>query len=205
MMNATVRFVVVIAAAFAAWSLWLADVLWIKGWSGLAWLSGFNWSSLPACAVIVTASSYFLEPTAAWRNRQKFVACAFLLTIGSFVIARSALFQLFGPTNLPAQRDPSLAARLLVSGLAPAIGLALFADWWLVRLRRWTGALVALSLVAAIGLAFATIKLFPAVNGSTDAIHAIKMGYPIFWCGVLVPVALRFGRKAPATSSANYR
>ena len=185
--------------------MWLADVLWIKGWTGLAWLSGFNWSSLPVCAVIVIASSYFLEPTAAWRDRRKFVTCAFLLVTGSFVVARSALFQLFGSTNLPGEPDPVSALQLLGSGVAPAVGLALFADRWLVSLHRWTGGLVALSFVVAVALAFATIRLFPAVNGSTDPIHAIKMGYPIFWCGVLVPVALRLGRNAPAVSAAHFQ
>ena len=34
------------------------------------------------------------------------------------------------------------------------------------------------------------------LNGSTDEIHAIKMGYPVFWTALLVPSALRLGKKA---------
>jgi len=37
--------------------------------------------------------------------------------------------------------------------------------------------------------------VFPAVNGSTDQIHAIKMGYPVFWTALLIPVAMGLGRK----------
>jgi len=38
---------VVVAGAFAAWGLWMGEVIWVKGWAGLAWLEGFNWSPFP--------------------------------------------------------------------------------------------------------------------------------------------------------------
>ena len=41
----------------------------------------------------------------------------------------------------------------------------------------------------------ATILVFPAISGDTDIIHSIKVGYPVFWTTVLVPVAMRLGHK----------
>ena len=198
-MQATGRYAAWLASALAAWGAWLAELFWIKGWTGLAWLSGFNWSSLPASVAILVGSSYFLAPDAGSRGRWRFVGVGVALAMASFVVARVSLFQLFGPTNVPGRLDIPAAAGVLAAGLAPAIGIALLASRWLVPLRGWTGAMVAVALAASIVLAFATVRLFPAVNGSTDDIHAIKMGYPILWCGLLVPLALRLGRAPVAT------
>lgn len=192
-MSAAARIGVLVLTAAGAWAVWLAEVFWVKGWTGLVWLSGFNWSSLPASAIIVAAASYVLAPRAVWRDRLRFLTASVFLVVAAFVVGRTALFQLFGPTHLPPLLGPLWPLALLGAGLAPSIGLAILADRWLVRLRWWTGAAVAVAIAAAIGLAFATIGVFPAPNGSTDMIHAVKMGYPIFWSALLVPLALRLG------------
>ena len=49
-----VRVVLLVAGAFAACGLWLGEISWVKGWQGLAWLSGFNWSAFPISILIVS-------------------------------------------------------------------------------------------------------------------------------------------------------
>jgi hypothetical protein len=44
-------------------------------------------------------------------------------------------------------------------------------------------------------LSFITVAEFPALNGGTSEIDATKMGYPVLWTALLVPLALRLGRK----------
>jgi hypothetical protein len=74
-------------------------------------------------------------------------------------------------------------------------GLTLVVNRRLAAIHCWTGLLLAAALLLVMPLSVATIKIFPALNGSMDEIHSIKMGYPVFWTTVLVPVALRLGRK----------
>jgi hypothetical protein len=50
-------------------------------------------------------------------------------------------------------------------------------------------------LILVLPLSFTTIRMLPALNGSTDELHSIKMGYPVFWAALIVPLALRIGRK----------
>ncbi|HYR85045.1 MAG TPA: hypothetical protein VE422_13265 [Terriglobia bacterium] len=115
--------------------------------------------------------------------------------MAAVVIARWAAFELFsggisGGTGL------SAVIVLLLAGLIVSLGLTLAANRWLVPLHYWTGILVAVGLLLVLPISIATIKVFPALNGSTDQIHSIKMGYPIFWTAVLVPIAMRLGRKS---------
>src|SRR4051812_47048006 len=100
-----IRLVILVVSALLAWGLWLAEVLWVKGWPGLAWLAGFNWSSVPASAIVIAVSGYVLKSRASWGHRLNFCAISLSVTVASFAIARSALFQIFGPTNIPAEPE----------------------------------------------------------------------------------------------------
>ena len=77
--RATIRLLLPVAAAFAAWSLWLGEVFWING----ARLSAFNWSALPICLLIVGVSSYVVTERAPWRGRIAFIGSSFCLTLGA--------------------------------------------------------------------------------------------------------------------------
>jgi hypothetical protein len=180
-----------IAAAFLCWGLWLGEVVWVKGWDSLAWLD-FNWSALPICAVIVVTSSYVVSPDAGWRGRTTFVVFAFALTTGAFVAGREALIDLFSVWVVPYYQP---LVTLAAAGLAVSAGLTMAARWCLAPVHVWTTAVVIAALVLVLPLSFMTVMVFPALNGSTNDIHAVKMGYPVLWTALLVPLALRLGRR----------
>jgi hypothetical protein len=193
------RLLLPVVGAFSAWGLWLGEVCWIKGWAGVAWLSGFNWSAVPICFVIVTISSYVVAEGAPWRNRLAFIASGFALALAAFVVARWAIFDFFsfeffygGEVYWAALADVLI---VIAAGLAASIGFALAAHRWLAPLRVRTAGLLAAALVAVVPLSLVTIKIVPALNGSEDTIHAFKMGYPVFWTALLTPLALRLGRQ----------
>jgi hypothetical protein len=196
----TKHFSLLLTGVLAAWGLWLAEVCWIKGWDGLAWLSGFNWSALPICALILITASYGVSARASWRERIIFTAVGWVIALVAFVLARWAAFDLLsrGLGLLPRVRwEPFIAAAL--AGLLVSAGLTFAANRWLAAMHYWTGFLIAAGLLLVMPLSIATIKIFPALNGSMDEIDSIKMGYPVFWTAVLVPVALCLGRKRRPT------
>ncbi len=129
-------------------------------------------------------------------GRLMFVGVGFVITIGAFAIARWAAFELFSG-GIPGGSGLGPAIALLLAGLIVSVGLTVAMNRWLVPLHYWTGILVAVGLILVLPLSFATIRVFPAFNGNLDEIHSIKMGYPVFWTAVLVPAALRLGRKSP--------
>ena len=194
-MGNAIRFALLLGGAFGAWGLWLAELLWMKGWAGVAWLSGFNWSAVPICALIVVTTSYFVCARSERTERLVFVGVACAISISAFAIARYAAFELFAG-GFPGRASFAAASIALIVGVAASAGLALTANRWLTPLHLWAGILVAVGLLLVLPLSFATIKVFPAFNGSTDQIHSIKMGYPVFWTALLIPLALRLGRKS---------
>lgn len=200
MMSKLISFSLLLGGAFAAWSLWLAEVCWVKGWAGLAWLSGFNWCVLPICALIVITASYFVTMHAKWSERMIFVSVGWAITVIAFAVARRATFELFSG-GISGRAGVGAAIVLLIAGLIVSAVLTISANRWLVSLHYWTGILVAVGLMLVLPLSVFTIRIFPALNGSTDEIHSIKMGYPIFWTAVLVPIALRLGRKGAGPES----
>jgi hypothetical protein len=181
-----------IATAFAAWGLWLGEVCFATGWAGLAWMRGFNWSALPICAAIAVTSSYAVAPGAGWRERTKFILAGWALMAGAFAVGREAVIDFFSAWVVPYY--PALVM-LAAAGLAVSAGLTAAASRWLAPLHAWTAAAVAAALVLGLPLSVTTIAAFPALNGATDEIHAVKMGYPVLWTALLVPLALRLGRR----------
>jgi hypothetical protein len=186
---------VVLAGACVAWSMWWAEIWWVKGWNSLAWLSGYNWSAIPICLCIAAVSSIALGRAIPLTRRLGFVGIASLLMWAAFDIGRAALFELghswFPRTGL----IDSWLATLLLADLGVAFALVFCAHKLLVPLRPWTGLLLLVALSAVAPLSVATIQLIPAVRGQTDAVHAVKMGYPVFWTALLVPLCLWLGRK----------
>ena len=200
-MGKLTHFSLLVGGVLAAWGLWLAEVCWIKGWAGLAWLSGFNWSALPICAVILTTASYGVSERVAWRERMIFIAVGWVIALAGFALTRWAAFDLFSRNLGPTVRwEPFIAAAL--AGSLVSAGLTFAANRWLAAMHYWTGFLLAAGLLVVMPLSIATIKMVPALNGSVDEIHSIKMGYPVFWTAVLVSVALCLGRKRRPTPPA---
>jgi hypothetical protein len=188
------RFCLVVAGALVAWVLWLAEVSWVKGWTGLNWLSGFNWSAVPICALIAGLSAYVASAPDRRHERVRFICAAFIVTFTAFVIGRWAAFELFSGW-VSSGRGLRAASALVFSGLLVSVGLTWLANRLLAPLRNWTWIVLLLTLLLVAPLSVATIKVLPALNGSRDEIHAIKMGYPIFWTALLVPLALASGLK----------
>jgi len=188
------RLLILVGAAFAAWALWLIEVCWVKGWPGLAWLTGFNWSSLPVCALIAILADYFLNDQTRFFGKIRFFITAFLISTTAFSLARWSVFHLFsGNWTNGGQLGTFLV--LLAAIFLVTVGLPLAANRWLRPIHRFTSLLLLRALLLVLPLSFATIHAFPALNGSTDQLHSIKMGYPVLWTVLLIPIALRLGRK----------
>jgi hypothetical protein len=138
-MGKLTRISLLLVGALAAWGLWLAEVCWIKGWTGLAWLWGFNWSALPICALILITASYALSTRVAWRERMIFTAVGWVIALSAFMLARWAAFDLFSRDLglLPTVRwEAFLAATLAVLLLSG--GLTFAANRWLAAMHYWT-------------------------------------------------------------------
>lgn len=187
---------VVVVGALIAWSMWWTEIWWVKGWNSLAWLSGYNWSAIPICLCIAAVSSIALGRAIPPMQRLRFVAIAALLMWAAFDIGRAALFEVGTAwTTRSGLLFDTWLASLLLADVGVAFALFFCAHKLIAPLRPWTGLLLLLALSAVAPLSAVTIHLIPALRGQTDAVHAVKMGYPVFWTALLVPLCLWLGRK----------
>ena len=182
-----------IGGALAAWALWLAEVCLVKGWAGPSWAERFSWSALPICAVIAMSCSYLLAPSAPRPRHLMFIAMAFALNFAAFLVARWALVDMFGGRWI--FPDPLTLFVLWLTSLILSAGLATAADHWLAPLRIWTVALISIALLVALLLSYATFEVLPVPGGNSKDVRVFKIGYPVFWIALLLPLSLRLGRK----------
>lgn len=190
----TIGFVVLLA--LVAWATWFYEVVAVKKWDGLNWLIGFPHAAV--VGVVCVAAAMLLVQIArgarpSWWKGAAFVVITAALSLLAFSVAREALYLIHGRMLLlrttydVALRNFSVAMLLITGALALFVVLAAR-----VLIARITLA-SALYFVAAIALvmpaSLMTIHLFPALNGHTDYLHAVKMGYPLFWTVVLFAIA----------------
>ena len=136
-----------------------------------------------------------MDGKAGWQPRSKFLCAGFAAALTAFVLLRFVAFELFSG-GAPAGLTVGVGSALLLGVILVPIGFPIASNRWLGPTGYRAIPCLAGALLLVLPLSFATIHLLPALNGSTDEIHAIKMGYPVFWTALLVPTALRLGKKA---------
>lgn len=188
MVRTRLTFAGILLLAFAATGAWLAQLLWGVGWDGLAWVSLIEGpETLPSCFFVALAMAVPWAP----RSKTKplyALALVVLLSLAGFGVYQAAaplIAAFFHPRALMFMAPEQVAQALLI-GLAAvaALGAGFSAiAWsllrWLAGPVRWWGLLLfPLALVLVVPLAWAVVQALPAVNGSQDFVHAVKMGYP---------------------------
>jgi hypothetical protein len=182
------------AGAILAWGFWWAGLIWIKGWMSLAWLDEFNWAAIPICLCIAGTTALCMSPTDRGLNLPLYILTASGIMLAAYAIGRMAVFDIVTAWFVT---PPFALMALAVCYAAVCISLPLLTNRLLAPVYVWkTAAGLAAALPVAIILSYATITIFPAINGSRDAVHMFKMGYPVFWVALLVPLTLRLGRKS---------
>jgi hypothetical protein len=172
----------------------MSETLWISGWAGVAWTSSYDWSCIPISLVIMATSGHLVAPAASRRRQILFVIVGSVLEVAAFQLLRSSLVELFSETMFGAGALAPTLLALAATILFP-LGLTVAAHYILTPVHVWTAPSLGLGLVLVGPLSLATVEALPALIGATDALHAIKMGYPVFWAALAAPIALRLGVK----------
>ncbi|HLK90876.1 MAG TPA: hypothetical protein VKZ18_13345 [Polyangia bacterium] len=185
----------VLALAGGALGAWLYEVVQVRGWEGLRWLSAFPRAGLAGSVLVPLAMlAVLVEPgRPSARRALAFLAVSTAVCLAAFALGRAGVYALFEPGHLPpAGRAPAFEAMelTLLALVGAAVGLWASVRALLRPLTRWAVAYLALAIVLVLPASVATIRLVPALNGSQDFVHAVKMGYPVFWTVVLVAAAV---------------
>ena len=193
--EALARAAAVLAAALAAWAAWYAGIGWFNGREGIEWLDGFQWGALPACAAIAVACAAAVARDDSPLRLVAFIAAATALSFAAFAGAREEIHTFHSYIFMPPA--PAHLVWLALYWFCVSAGLIWLANWLLAPMRRRAALYLAAALALAPYFAYLPVSVFPA-GRHDDIYNAIRLGYPVFWTAILVPAALRLGRKPAA-------
>jgi hypothetical protein len=204
------RTATVIALGLAAQQIWFWEIILIKGWAGLQWTGppymGVGLMTiLIATALMVAASADEHFPSDTPR-RLAFIFLTSLLL--SLILLATAIVLMLGlnPRTFVLLCVDSVIACIIMNLIVfpGALAALVFATGMTIRslLHEFAAAItihpfrnIVLALLLMPPAAIVTIQVFPAISGSRDYIHAVKMGYPAFWSVVLLAMAVARSRR----------
>ena len=193
------RLSAILTAALLAWGLWYWGIGWFNGREGLDWLNGFQWGALPACAAIAAACAAAVAPGCRPWRISVFLLLATALCLAAFAGARDELYGGHAATFEPPGLEPLI--RLTLYWVCVSAGLAWLAGHLLAPMRWLAAPYLAGALIVALFAGYLTVTAFPG-GRHPDYFNAIRLGYPVLWTALLVPAALRLGRKPPGDGGA---
>lgn len=196
--------IAVLLCSVAAHASWLAYVLWVTGWTGLAWLQIQGGAFLLLPCVLVSAAVGAIPTMRSARPIRNWLAFTAMNGLTAFMalglatpfvntpfisgptgLLVAALYDERGPMGM--LMDAALALGLIGAGYVVATYLQL---WMLgARPRAWWMVVATVVLAMVPVAALAMIQVVPPFGGQADFIHAVKMGYPVPWTGLLLGAA----------------
>jgi hypothetical protein len=198
-------FLVVLIAVFAN-ALWLGEIVWIKGWAGTNWLKGSMGSALLICLLVPVAVLLMVDrfqrlpPT----KISGFVLISAIVLMICYEITRASLFRIHALGFLDHLMQGHLRQNLsdfaVLAGIPFAIALAglilpVILNLMIQPMKRTAFFYFVGAFLLTVPASLVSIHIFPALDGSTDYIHAVKMGYPAFWTVLLTAVAAGLSRQ----------
>ncbi|MBJ6764180.1 hypothetical protein JGU66_25680 [Myxococcaceae bacterium JPH2] len=189
--------------ALLAWAGWFLEVVGLRGWEGLEWLRHFPLAAVPGCLLAGGAAWLPVLDAPGSRVRKGLaLGGAGAVSLVAFVLTRDVA-GLLGPrgSGVLALGDAMWrvwargAGELVVALALASVGVCGALRWAGAPLRWRTVPLLAVGIAAVPTLSWLSIQLIPALNGHQDLIHAVKMGYPLFWTVLVVFAAVSLGRR----------
>jgi hypothetical protein len=187
--NLLITITIVFILAIFGTSLWLFEILKIKGWYGLNWLNGPLYSSYIATLVAVFA---FLTPFIISRQMTvKKITCLSIIlyaaSILCFETGKGLCYALYCRFCFWTRKD-ILLNYLIAFLLFVFIGVAYWfvTNRWIKKNKKVNILLITFLIVSAIPLSLMTIQLNTGFGTQAEWVDAVKMGYPIFWTIVLL-------------------
>ena len=171
--------------------LWLYEIVEIKKWAGLNWLSDQLYSPFIAALLAVFAfiTPFLVNKQLTLKNAIVSINIFYTVNIICFQIGKDLCYELYSRFWLLSGTSTHFL-------LIPFIGLALFIflglSYWFIthklikKNKKINVLFVTLLLLLSVPLSLLTIQVNSGFGSGTDWVDTVKMGYPIFWITMLL-------------------
>jgi hypothetical protein len=190
--------------------LWILEIIQIKGWTGLNWLSGYM--NTVILIIPLTVLAFILSLRLFEKVLLKNLITSFLLlsiiSWISYEIAREFLYEInsrfFGFSNSLTISIIIVLTGILVPNLFYSIGYYYITNRFLIKIQKMTILLFFGSIVFSIIFGLITLNINSGFGSGTTFIDSVKMGYPIFWLniflGLIVIIIIKMNKKLAPTN-----
>lgn len=182
--NFFISFLLILAFSIVGISLWLFEIVQMKGWYSLSWL---HETLFAPYIVTILAVLAFLIPFQVYgfMNFRKTLFPALILYVISIVCYEVGKYLCF--KFYTSFYEFTMLELISMSSISLLLFLILGLSYWLVsnvwikKSRRTNILYIALSTLFTIPLSMLAIRIFPCFGSGTNWIDSVKMGYPVFW------------------------
>ena len=174
--------------AIASSGIWLFEITVVKGWHSLNWLSGTLFAPFICTflAAIVYLSPFYLNKFTL-KNILVSLVILYAVNLLCFFIGREICFLLYCRYCI---WSASGLVILLLVALLVTFFLG-FAYWYVTnkflrKLSKKYVFFISLGVITSVPFSILTIHIYSGFGSQTGWVDAVKMGYPIFWCVLLL-------------------
>lgn len=184
----------IVALAAAGFSLWLYEILTVKGWSDLAWLGGTLYSPYIITLLVVIA---YLVPFLMNRKLKPgwLLLSVVLLYAVSFSCYKAGEWLSYIPYSRWGFRW-DIPSVIILTAFTLGVFLFLGLSYWFVtnyfitRNSKKNIFLISMLAILPIPLSFLMVHIYSFdYQEDTGWIDAVKMGYPMFWITVVMGIS----------------
>ena len=182
--NISIAMTIILILSTIGMSVWLFEILKIKSWYGLNWLSGQLYS--PYIATLIAVFAFMTPFIFNKQTTTKKIILAIIILYAAnmlcFEAGKQLCYAMYCSFCFRTSKD-SIFLFTIATTLFAFLG---FAYWFvtnkLIKKNKNINMLtITLLALAVIPLSLLTIQVNTGFGTNTDWIDSVKMGYPIFW------------------------
>lgn len=204
-MNILISLILIVSLALTGFRIWLYEILVVKGWYGLNWLSkGSIYSSYLITLLVVFA---FMLPFILYRHiaiRKFFFLTIlfYLISVIYYEVAKQATCTfLFGRCSASIFHSNKFLGYLFIPSIfiLPFFGRVYWSivNKFIFKNKKSNRHIISTLVFLTIPFSLLTIQIDPGYGSGTDWIDAIKMGYPVFWITIFFGLSGVFIARQP--------
>lgn len=186
-----ISLIIIFVFSILGLGLWLYDIVEIKTWFGLNWLSEPLYSPFLAAlfSVLAFMTPFFVNKQLTIKKALVSIIILYTINIICFQIGKQLCFEMYS-------RFFWFSETTSTTLLIPIKGVFLFIflgfAYWLTTYKlikenkKINIVFIMALLLLAIPLSLLTIQINPGFGSGTGWVDSVKMGYPIFWVSMLL-------------------
>jgi len=192
--NSWISLIIIFIFSSLGMCLWLVEIVEIKTWYSLSWLSGQLFSPFIAAlfSVLAFMTPFLVSRKPLLKNAVVSIIILYSINISCFYLGKQLCYEMYSKFFWLYGTNTQIV-------LMPLAGLVLFIflglSYWLTahkllkKNKKINVFFITILLLLSIPMSLMAIQINSGFGSGTGWVDAVKMGYPLFWITMLLGLA----------------